>query len=208
MTNICPLCGAAHPPHTRFCPTTGSPLTVNQHTSQPVVETQGLASSSSEAMQDRQLFSPFLYEGEELQETFYLGRQGILKPTRVWITVTNHRVLGLVTTHYFFQEAAEGAKILHTFSFPIHHQRFEEPALIELILMLAVCGIAAFFTFGATLVLFLFWWVRVYRRKGFVMDGYVFLCSGHKEAAWQAIRLISDLNEKYARSHGGAFISA
>jgi len=38
MTNICPHCGAAHAPHTRFCPTTGSPLTGNQNNSQPVVE--------------------------------------------------------------------------------------------------------------------------------------------------------------------------
>jgi len=73
------------------------------------VETQGLASSSSEAMQDGRLFSQFLSEGEEFQETFYLGRQGILKPTRVWITVASQRVLGLVKTRYFFQEAARGS---------------------------------------------------------------------------------------------------
>jgi hypothetical protein len=56
--------------------------------------------------------------------------------------------------------------------------------------------------FSLSLVLFLFWWVRVYRRKGFTVDEHAFLCSGHKEAAWRAIKVISSMNERYAASHG------
>ncbi|MEO0249638.1 MAG: zinc ribbon domain-containing protein [candidate division WOR-3 bacterium] len=202
MTNLCPHCGATHGPQARFCPTTGSPLTASQNNPQAGVEPQVVTHYLSEGARDRQLFFQFLFEGEELRETFYLGRVGILKPERVWIAVTNHRVLALVTTHYFFQDASEGAKILHSFSFPIHHLNFEEPSVTELIIVLVICGILAFFTFGFTLLLFLLWWWRVYRRKGFIIDDQPFLCSGQMEAAWRAIKAISSMNEKYSATHG------
>ncbi|RMG51358.1 MAG: hypothetical protein D6723_10865 [Acidobacteria bacterium] len=156
----------------------------------------------SKETRDQRLFARFLHEDEELQETFYLGRTGIFKPTRVWIALTDHRVLALVIGHYFFQEATGGAKVLHSFSLPIHHLRFEEPSHIELIIVLVICGLLAFVTFGATLLLFLLWWVRVYKRKGFVIDGEAFLCSGRMEAVWRAIKMISGVSEKYATTHG------
>jgi hypothetical protein len=202
MTNICPHCGAVHATQARFCPTTGGTLTGDPTPSQSVAQARVDALYPPETLRDAQLFTSFLFQGEQLYDTFYLGRVGIIKPTRVWIGVTNYRVLALVMTHYFFQDASEGAKILHSFSLPVHYLNFEEPSTTELIIVLVICGILAFFTFGFTLLLFLLWWWRIYRRKGFIIDEQLFLCSGQMEAAWKAIKVISTMNQQFSASHG------
>ena len=132
----------------------------------------------------------------------FLGSARIVRPTRLWLAVTNRRVLVLVGARYFFQDVRDEISSFHSFERPLHHVCFDRTLLVEMITVaVSACGLALY-TYGVTLILGFLWWDRVYRSRGLALDGQVFPCTATEDVMK---RVIAALAQSDTTSEGPSF---